>query len=194
MGIRLRRALGFFLPVAVLATLTSGLVYLVIQQDLRGGANDPQRQLAEDAATALDGGAAPASLVGPSKVDLAHSLAPFVVIFDPTGNVLATGGQLDGRDPVPPRGVLEAARADPPNVVTWQPEPGVRVATVTVPWPGGTVLAGRSLREVEQREDEMLLLVVSAWLVTMAALAAASLIAAFLWPSPGPAREPAARG
>ena len=49
-----RRALAFFLPVAVLATLCCGFVYTAVQQDLRMGANDPQLQLAEDAAAFLD--------------------------------------------------------------------------------------------------------------------------------------------
>ena len=146
-SIRLRRAIAIFLPVAVLATLCCGLVYLAMQQDLRSGANDPQLQLAEDAARALDGGAQPSTVIGASKVDVAQSLAPFVVVFDPAGRVLATDGQLDGQDPFA-AGVLEHARVSSPNIVTWQPRPGLRVATVTVPWQGGTVLAGRSLREV----------------------------------------------
>jgi hypothetical protein len=185
-----RRAIALFLPVAVLATLGSGLVYVAVQQDLRSGANDPQLQLAEDAARALDAGAEPASVVGSSQVDVAQSLAPFLVVFDPTGHVLATDGRLDGHDPVPPLGVLDAARAQSPNVVTWQPRPGVRVATVTVPWQGGTALAGRSLREVERREDQLLLTVAAAWLAMMAALAAAALAAAWLWASPRPVDGP----
>jgi len=178
-----RRALAFFLPVAVLATLCCGLVYAAVQQDLRMGANDPQLRLAEDAAGALDGGAQPSTLVGSSKVDVAASLAQFVVIFDTSGTVLATDGQLDGHDPVPPLGVLDAARQNPPNRVTWQPREGVRIASVTVPWHGGTVLAGRSLREVERQEDNILLIAAAAWLVMMASLAVASVVAAWLWPS-----------
>ena len=123
-------------------------------------------------------------VVGGSKVDIAQSLAPFLVVFDRAGHVLATDGQLDGHDPAPPLGVLDHARADPPNVVTWQPKPGVRVATVTDAWQGGTVLAGRSLRDVERRVDQALLLVAAAWLAMMAALAVTALLAAWLWPSP----------
>lgn len=163
-----RRAVAFFLPVAVLATLCCGLVYAAVQQDLRMGANEPQLQLAEDAARALDSGAQPATIVGSTKVDVAASLAPFVVIYDAAGNVLATDGQLDGHDPIPPLGVLDAARADPPNRVTWQPRAGVRIASVTVPWHGGTVLAGRSLREVERQEDTILLIAAAAWLLMLA--------------------------
>jgi hypothetical protein len=66
--------------------------------------------------------------------------------------------------------------------VTWQPRPGVRIASVTVPWHGGTVLAGRSLREVERQEDNALFLAAAAWLVMLGALAATALVAAWLWP------------
>ena len=177
-----RCALAIFLPVAVLATLCCGLVYVAVQQDLRMGADDPQLQMAEDTARALDAGAQPSTLVPSATVDVAVSLAPFFVIYDTSGTVLATDGQLDGHDPVPPLGVLDAARQHSPNTVTWQPRSGVRIASVTVPWQGGTVLAGRSLREVERREDTLLLLVATAWLVMLAVLAVTSLVAAWLWP------------
>jgi hypothetical protein len=178
----IRRALAFFLPVAVLATLVCGFVYTAVQQDLRMGANDPQLQLAEDAGHALDAGAPATTLVGSAKVDVAVSLAPFIVIFDAAGQVLVTDGQLDGHEPVPPLGVLDAARQDPPNAVTWEPRAGVRIASVTVPWRGGTVLAGRSLREVERQEDNIMLVAVAGWIVILGTLAVTALVAAWLWP------------
>jgi hypothetical protein len=181
-SLRVRRAIALFLPVAAAATLLVGLVYVEVQQSLRLGANDPQLQMAEDAATALDAGAGPQDVVGQAAVDVAHSLAPFTVVFASSGAVLATDGQLDGQAPMPPIGVLEHARQDPPNTVTWQPRAGVRVATVTVPWSGGTVLVGRSLRVVEQREDVALQLAALAWLAIMGATAVTALIAGWLWP------------
>jgi hypothetical protein len=183
-----RLAAAFFLPMAVLATATCGLAYAETQQALRSGANDPQFQLAEDGAARLDAGAAAASVVDASQtIDLAASLAPFVIVFDADGRVLATNATLDGGQPVPPRGVLAAARPGPPNAVTWQPRDGVRIATVVVAWKGGTVLAGRSLRLVEQREANAELIAGAAWLAMLAALAAVSVLAAWLWP-----RHPAA--
>jgi hypothetical protein len=184
--ILLRRALAIFLPVAALAVLCCGLVYAVAQQELRSGANEPQLQLAEDAARALDAGRQPDTLVGSGKVDVAASLAPFLVIFDRSGRVLATDGRLDGHDPVPPLGVLDAARTDPPNAVTWQPRAGIRVATVSVPWTGGTVLAGRSLRDVERQEDVALFLSGLGLLVMLGVLALVALLAARLWPAQPP--------
>jgi hypothetical protein len=178
-----RRALAFFLPVAVLATLCCGLVYAADQQNLRSGANDPQIQMAQDAASALDAGAQPTSLVSVSRVDVAHSLAPFLVIFDSSGKVLATDGELDGHDPIPPSGVLASTANNAPDMVTWQPRGGVRIAAVVVPWQGGAVLAGRSLAQVEIRENNALVIALAAWLAMLVALTLASLAAAWLWPA-----------
>jgi hypothetical protein len=100
---------------------------------------------------------------------------------DPVLRLRLYDGQLDGHDPVPPRGVLDAARQDPPNAVTWEPRAGVRIASVTVPWNSGTVLGGRSLREVERQEDKVLLIAAAAWLVMLGALAATALVSAWLW-------------
>jgi hypothetical protein len=187
----LRQAVALFIPAAIVLTVACGLGYASVQQALQGGANDPQIQLAEDAAAALTAGAGPAAVVGPGSpvaglagsesVDAATSLAPFVVVYDAAGTPLASNARLDGTVPVPPLGVLRAAASSGRNAVTWQPRAGVRTATVTVPWSGGTVLAGRSLRVVEEREDLALLLAGAAWVVGIVALAVGALIAAALW-------------
>ncbi len=178
----LRRALAFYVPVAVLATLCCGLVYALVQQDLRQSANDPQIHMAQDAARALDAGARPVTLLAAQKIDVAQSLAPFLVIFDASGGVLASDGVLDGHDPIPPSAVLSAAQQNAPDMVTWQPREGVRIASVSVAWRGGTVLAGRSLHQVEVREDNTLRIAVAAGLAMLVALAVASAVAAWLWP------------
>jgi hypothetical protein len=177
----LRRAVALFLPCAVLATILCGLIYAVAQQDLRTGANDPQEQLASDAAARLDSGTAPSAVIGSATVDVASSLAPFVVVYGPTGNLLATDGMFDGKPPTLPIGVLLSATSTGRDAVTWQPRVGVRVATVTIPWSGGTVTSGRSLRLVEQRESAVASIVAVAWVITIIALAIASAVAGRFW-------------
>ena len=184
-----RRFLAFFLTAATVAAAAGILVYAAVQQDLRQGANDPQEQLAEDAVAALDAGAAPASVVGAARVDLNASLAPFVAVYAVDGTALATDGVLDGRPPVPPSGVLESARSTGRDAVTWQPEAGIRIALVVLPWRGGTVAAGRSLRRVEETESRIETLVAAGGLVTVAMVGLAALVSARLWPG-RPAREP----
>ena len=173
-----RRAFAFFLPAAAVLTVACLLHAVGLQQVLRQGADDPQTQIAEDAARALNAGAVPATLVTTSKVDVALSLAPFMAVYDRSGAVLATDGTLDGSAPRPPIGVIETARSAGIDKVTWQPRPGVRIATVVVPWSGGTVLAGRSLRIVEERVSQLRVLVVVAWLAGLIVAAAASVVAA----------------
>jgi hypothetical protein len=171
-----------FLPLAVVATGLAGLVYLVAQQDGRWLANEPQVQLAEDAAARLDAGGTPGEQVGPAPVDIARSLAPFVVVYGTAGTILATDGTLDGQPPAVPAGVLASARATGRDAVTWESRPGIRIATVTVPWNGGTVLAGRSLRLVEEHADSLEVIVGSGWLATLVALAVAAGAVARLGP------------
>jgi hypothetical protein len=75
----------YWLPIFFTVTGVCGLVYLTTQQVLRMNANDPQIQMAEDAAAALDAGETPAALLPEDIVDIATSLAPFLVIFDDQG-------------------------------------------------------------------------------------------------------------
>jgi hypothetical protein len=142
-----------WLPLAIATAGLCGLVYLTVQQALRMGANDPQIQMAEDAASALNDGANVDSIVPVTKVELATSVAPFIIVFDDSGKVLAASATLHGAVPVYPAGVLDYTRQNGEDRVTWQPENGVRMATVVVRYDRGFVLAGRSLREVEIRED-----------------------------------------
>jgi hypothetical protein len=150
-----RRIIAHWLPLAVVIPILCGLSYLLSQQVLRGSADDPQIQMAQDAAVAITQGASPASLTPASKVEMSQSLAPFLVFYDDQGNPLSSSAVLHGEAPSLPAGVLEYARKHGENRLTWQPEPGVRIASVTVHYAGaapGFVLAGRSLREVELRE------------------------------------------
>ncbi len=117
-------------------------------------ANDPQIQMAEDVANQLNSGMEPASLIPAAQVEISNSLAPFLMVFDDSGKVVASSARLHGETPTYPTGVLEYARQNGQDRVTWQPEAGVRMATVVVPATNGFVMAGRSLREVEIRENQ----------------------------------------
>jgi hypothetical protein len=130
-----------------------GTIFGVVQQFLRMGANDPQIQLAEDTAAALNHGTPPGQLIA-GAVDMQRSLAPFVIIYDKNGKVAAGNGQLSGKIAKAPVGVLRAADGKEYNAVTWQPQSGVRIASVSVAANNYYVLSGRSLKEVEKRENK----------------------------------------
>jgi hypothetical protein len=176
---KIKRTLRLWLPLAVVITAMCGLVYVAVQQVLRQTANDPQIQMAEDAAAALESGAAVESVVPPEKTAIEGSLAPFVMVFNDQGEVVGSSAQLHGQVPRLPTGVLDYVRSHGEDRVTWQPEPGVRIAAVIVRSQGaqpGFVLAGRSLREVEVREDNAQLEAAAAWFVTMAVSLAAVIL------------------
>lgn len=144
-----------WLPLAIATAGLCALVYLTVQQSLRMGANDPQVQMAEDAASNLNAGGSVDSVLPSTKVEIAESLAPFLIVFDNSGNILASSATLHNSVPTYPAGVLDFVRQKGQDRVTWQPEAGVRMATVVVRYNNGFVMAGRSLREVEQRESQV---------------------------------------
>ena len=147
-----------------------GLIYAAVQQDIRQGANDPQIQMAEDIAAKLANGEQVQNVVPSEKVDIAKSLAPYVIIFDANGNPVASSAQLNGQTPTIPSGVFDYVRQNGEDRITWQPQAGVRSAVVVTNIKGlnsGFVLAGRSLREVEKREDNLLLILLSGWIVML---------------------------
>lgn len=169
-----------WLPLAIATAGLCGLVYLAVQQSLRQGANDPQIQMAEDAAVNLKAGASVESVVPSVKVEITSSLAPFIMVFDNAGNVVDSSATLHGAVPSFPNGVLEYTRQNGEDRVTWQPEAGVRMATVSVETGNGFVLAGRSLREVEVRESNVenysLLAMLAIWVTTLILIAVGELL------------------
>jgi hypothetical protein len=121
--------------------------------------------LAEDAAARIAGGESAASIVPERQINMDSSLAPFVIVYDASGNPLASSATLDGRTPVPPRGVLDFVSQHREERVTWQPRRGVRIASVVQRTASGFVVAGRNMREVEIRKDVVFKLAGLGWLV-----------------------------
>ncbi len=152
----LTRMFWRWVPLAATVAALCLLIAFVTQQLWRQMANDPQVQMARDAAVRLADGQPPASVLpaGPI-VDIAHSLSPFVLVFDDREAIVAASGRLRGVARGVPAGVLANVRDRGEARVTWQPERDIRIATVISRYDGarggGFVLAGRSLRETEAR-------------------------------------------
>jgi len=92
---------------AAIITLLCFIIYFTVQQTYRQNANDPQYQLAEDAANAINRGTDPGFLINKGNiVEISRSLAVYLVIYDSALNVIATNATLDGKAPMLPRGVL----------------------------------------------------------------------------------------
>jgi hypothetical protein len=167
----LRPALVFNAVVlAGISTVLALALYSIPQQVLRQGANDPQIQLAGDLASRLETGIGAPESVPVANVDIAHSLAPFVIAFDDQGKPLASQAQLSGKTPVPPSGVFDSVRQHGESRISWQPQRGVRIAAVIQRVNGshpGFVLAGRNMREVEAREQQVEQMAGLAWITML---------------------------
>lgn len=148
-----------WLPLGIAILFIGGAGYLGIQQNYRASLNDPQIQMVEDAQAALLAGKQPAEIVGRAPLfDAASSLAPFIAIYDESGNPLESSASIGAMPPRPPMGVFEAAKEAGENRVTWQPNAGTRIALVVRPVSiesGWYVAAGRNMREVEARETSL---------------------------------------
>lgn len=170
-----------WLPVAVVVIGVCGLVYITVQQNYRQSLNDPQIQMAEDAARYLADDFSPAAVVPRgTQVDISKSLAPWIAVYDENGKPLESSGFLNGAPPQPPKGVFDIARnghgkdttIEGQNRVSWQPSLNVRSAIVVQHFSGthpGFVIAGRNMREVEEREAGLTTMVGLACIVTLVA-------------------------
>src|SRR5262245_22690989 len=168
----IRQIIRQWLPLAVISTGLCGLVYLTGQQALRLGGNDPQIQMAQDAASRLAAGEPLASVAPTRTLDVGASLAPFTIVYDEQGGVLAATGQLHGETPSLPGGVLDYVRQHGEDRLSWQPEPGTRFAAVVERVMGaqpGFVLVARSLRETEVRIGLIQTWALIGWLALLAA-------------------------
>jgi hypothetical protein len=151
----------------IIVSILFGTIYTVSQQVLRQSANDPQIQLAEDAAASLSSGQQPSDVVS-GKVDITNSLAPFLVVVDKSGDVVAGNGYINGElmNDVP-FGSLIASNNVPYNAVTWQTDGNLRFASVSVATNNYYIFSARSLKEVEKRESLLLKITLLGWLLTI---------------------------
>ena len=169
----IRRVLPVWLPLAGVTSALCVLIYFVSQQVWRASADDPQIQIAHDLADALDAGAPINDVVPAAKIDMDRSLAPFVTVLDDRGTVVATSGTLHGQPRPVPIGVVNYVRDHGEENVTWQPEPGVRIAAAVVKTsraPARYVITGRSLRLTEARVAQFQSMIALGWAATLVGL------------------------
>jgi hypothetical protein len=157
------------LAAVVVATILFGTVYVVAQQLDRQGANEAPLRLASQVAAELREGQTTTVDAQP-HVDLSRSLAAFVVVEDAQGSPTSGSGFLNGALVSVPTGVLANAAKTGQDNVTWQPEAGLRFATVTLKVGEQFVTAGQSLKPSEDRVGNIQLLVGFGWLVSMLVL------------------------
>ena len=170
---KLSSVLKIWFPLAVTISLVCFIIYIVVQQNYRLSANDPQYQIAEDAAYAISHGADPKSLIPATFIELSHSFAPYIIIYDENKNAVASSALLNGKIPIIPSGVLDYVKEKGEHALSWQPQPGIRQALVIKKTEGSKlyfVVAGRSLHRTEQRISLLGQQVAFGWLVSLVIL------------------------
>ncbi|HJW00264.1 MAG TPA: hypothetical protein VJ617_14330 [Arthrobacter sp.] len=114
------------------------------------------------------------------RLELGPDSGVFTIVYgeddQPTSGTVTLHGSL----PVLPAGVLRAARTSGSDAVTWQPEPGLRMAVVARPAAGKVVVAGQSLAPFEDRDRMVLLFLSAGWLGSLVVLAAGYAASAFV--------------
>lgn len=158
---------GIWLILAIMVTGAVGFPTVAIQQNYRQNANDPQIEITQEVAAAIRKGIPRDQIVSPTgSVDMSASLSPFIAIYDQDAKVVGSSGKLNEENPIPPTGAFDTVKQKGSIHFTWEPQPGVRIAAVMQEVKGEKttyVLAGKSLREVERREQQLTQMAMLTW-------------------------------
>ncbi|KRE91868.1 hypothetical protein [Arthrobacter sp. Soil764] len=162
------RRIIWCLAAVIITTLAFGSIYVTLQQIGRQSAN--MAPAAAAAARLQQAGSDP--MTGP-RLELTHDSGVFLIVYGDGNSPLSSTVTLHGTIPVVPAGVLNAARASGSDTVTWQPDPGLRMAIVAKQAAGKVVVAGQSLAPFEEIDRRTLMFLAAGWLGSMLVLAAA---------------------
>jgi hypothetical protein len=162
----MQRVIGW-LTAAIIVTLIFGSTYGALQQFGRRSA-DAAPAAAAAAEVQLMGSE---TLTAP-RLELTPDTGVFVIVYGADNEPVSGTVTLHGSLPALPPGVLQSARDFGSDAVTWQPEPGLRMAVVARPAAGKVVVAGQSLTPYEDRDRTVLLFLTAGWLGSIVVLAA----------------------
>lgn len=174
---------------AVIITIVFATTYLTLQHVGRQAANDAPAAAA--AAQLQQIGSDPEA--GP-RLELTKDSGAFLIVYGADNHPIYTTVTLHGAAPNLPIGVLDTTRAAGSDAVTWQPEPGLRMAVVTRQIAGKVVVAGQSLAPFENTDKWTQLILAAGWLASMIVLVAAYMVAAFPMRRPNPDIDTAVGG
>jgi hypothetical protein len=162
----------YWLALVGVATLVLGASYAMVQQSTRLAADDLPLTTAQVAKQELQGGSNASDVVPTLKTNLKNDTSVFMIITDNTKHVIASSAVLSGQTPLPPNGVFSFTSTHGTDHFTWQPQPGVRLATRVEKYGSspddGFIITGQSLKPYENRIDTYTSLAVAAWLAVLA--------------------------
>lgn len=159
--------LRVWLAIVGAATLVLGASYAMVQQSARLAADEQPLTALSDAKQKLSEDIAPNEVVPDEETDLREDSSVFVIITDENKKVIASSALLDGQSPLPTKDVFARAEQAGKDNFTWEPKKGVRHAVSIQKFDdnaGGYILAGKSLKETEQKIVTYTQIAVFTWL------------------------------
>lgn len=162
-----------WLAITGMAILIVGAAYGMAQQSTRLSADDLPLTTAQTARQELRSGSEAKDVVPNLKTDLRSDQTVFVIITDDSQHVIASSATLDGQTPLPPKGVFDFTQHHGTDHFTWEPSPGVRLATRVLSYSApdsnkGFIITGQSLQPYEDRISTY------TWIALAAIIAAAA--------------------
>jgi hypothetical protein len=161
-----------WLAIAGVTTLVLGTSYAMVQQSTRLSADDLPLTTSQVAKQELEDNSNAKDVIPTLKTDLRSDASLFMIITDNSEHVIASSALLDGKSPLPPKGVFVFATQHDSDHFTWEPSPGVRLATRVVKYGqaanGGFIITGQSLQPYEDRISTYTWLALAGWLAALA--------------------------
>lgn len=156
-------------------TLILGAAYAMVQQSTRLAANDAPTVKAQSLQALLKQDSSPQGLVSDQKISPHTNYGIFTIITDSNGYVQASDLNINGKTPVPPKGVFEYTKTHGQDNITWQPVSGVRLAAHVESYtinqskdhPTGFIVTGQSLKPFEDRINTYTALAAAAWVAAL---------------------------
>lgn len=161
-----------WLAIIGVATLAIGAAYTMAQQATRLSADDLPLTTSQVAKQELQQGSDTKDVVPTLKTNLRDDTSVFMIITDRTQHILASSALLDGKTPLPPKGVFDDAASRGFDQFTWEPAAGVRAATRVITYGQssneGFIITGQSLKPYENRINTFGFIALAAWLASVA--------------------------
>ena len=151
------RIIGWVAAAAVV-TVVFCSVYIAFQQSGRRSA-DIAPAAAAASAIQMPG----TSVSSVPRLELTPESGVFVIVYGSDDTPETGTATLHGVLPTVPAGVLDTARRSGADAVTWQPEPGLRLAVVARSSEGKVVVAGQSLAPYEATDIRVMVYLMLGW-------------------------------
>ncbi|MBC7472193.1 MAG: hypothetical protein H7196_02960 [candidate division SR1 bacterium] len=173
-----------FFPVIIII-LTTATTFVLLQQNIRLGADEEISTLSDNIITAVEKNRAVLDnqpqdqLVDPTKSDLI-----FIQAYNDDNSLIFSTLGIDGNNQSKvPQGVLDTAKKNGRNNVTWSPKKDIRLAVVIQRFNGekpGFIVTGRSLKTFDAKVYKLGKIASFATLISIALVSLISAVWAYI--------------